>query len=72
MDKLMKKREEELKKNPNYRKNEEEYVKARKSKDSMKALKIADFLSAMEQDKLGPLKSEELEKLKKKKAGQVK
>ena len=67
MDKSREERLKKLKESEGYKKNAEEYVKARKGKDTNKALKVDALMRAMEQDQLGPLKSDELEKLKDKK-----
>lgn len=67
MDKSREERLKKLQESEGYKKNAEEYVKARKGKDADKALKVDALMKAMEQDQLGPLQSEELEKLKEKK-----
>lgn len=67
MDKTREERLKKLQESSGYQKNAEEYKKARKNKDMDKALKVDALMKAMEQDQVGPLKSEELEALQQKK-----
>lgn len=74
MDRKVKERMEKIKKKPGYEKLSKEFdqatVDAKRSgwkKDKVdNALRVDALLRALESDALGPLQSEELEKLKKK------
>lgn len=71
MDKTREERLKKLKESEGYKKALAEYIPAYRNmhtnENVNKALKLDALLRAMEQDQLGPLKSEELEALKKKK-----
>lgn len=64
MDKMRAERLKKLQGQEGYQKNLKEYKDSLEKKDADKTLKIDALLRAMEQDVVGPLKSEELEKMK--------